>query len=162
MGYRNYISSIKKKDFVDCRQLWDYDDGVITNLYELGKYIDNEVREGLITIGESDSDDGEFCIIDIESIPVIISHFSKKHINFLNSVKSGESRQFTLESYIDDQIRQWSRPESFIYNINKDYDALVNSWEYQYEIFDLIRIYKTFDVENNYLLWLDINEMHAT
>ena len=154
MGYRNYLSKIKKEDFVDCRQLWDYEDGVITELYELGKYVDSEISEGLITIGEDDSEDGEFSIIDIESIPIIVSHYTEKHLNFLNSLKEGTNLQYSPESYIDNQIREWSEPEIFIYDLYKGREKLVSSWEFQYEIFDLIRIYKTFDVENYYLLWL--------
>lgn len=154
MGYRNYLYKIKKSDYVDGRQEWDYEDGLIEELYELGKYVDSEIRDGLIILSEAESVDGEFDVIDIESIPHIISHYSKKQLNFLNSLKDGTSHQYDFESYIDDQIRKWSHPDDFIYDLNKEKENIVNSWEFQYEIFDLIRIYKTFDSEKYYLLWV--------
>jgi len=153
MGYRNYISMIKKEDFVEGQDWWEYKDEIV-ELHELGKYIDSEIRDGLIVESEKFAEDGEFDIINIESIPHIVSCYAKSFKKFLESLKEGTNRIYTSESYIEEQIRRWTDADSLIYNIKKDQDKLVSSWEYQYEIFDLIRIYKTFDVENCHLLWL--------
>ena len=153
MGYRNYLEKISKSDYVEGQSFWDYDDDIIIELHGLGKYIDSELVDDLITISSSDDGDGEFKIIDIESIPKIVSHYAKKHLDFLKTLDKGITKHFNFESYIKKQIIQWSRPERFVYNIDKNSDKIVRSWEFQYEIFNLIYIYKTFDVEKNFLLW---------
>ena len=153
MGYRNYLYKINKQNYVEGKLRYDYDDNIVTELYEIGKYVDSKLVEKLIVIFPS-PDDEEFQVIDIESIPEIITYYSNRHLNFLNSLKDGTSEQFTLESYIDSQIRRWSSPKDFIYNVDKNMVSIVNSWEFQYEIFDLLRIYKTFNVEHDYLLWV--------
>jgi len=154
MGYRNYISMIKKEDFVEGQQWWNYNDDIIEELHELGKYVDMEVRDGLIVTSETFSEDGEFDIIDIESIPHVVSCYAKSFTKFLESLKDGTNQIYNYESYIEEQIRRWINADSLVYNIDKNKDKLVSSWEFQYEIFDLIRIYKTFDTENYHLLWL--------
>ena len=154
MGYRNYLCRIKKLDYVEGKSYFDYEDNIITELYELGKDVDNDLVEGLIVVSSFDEDkDIEFKIIDIESIPKIVSYYAKKHLNFLKSLKDGTSERYNFESYIDSQIRSWSEPRIFIYDDFKGREKLVSSWDYQYEIFDLIRIYKTFNSENNLLIW---------
>ena len=153
MGYRNYLYKINKQNYVEGKLRYDYDDNIVTELYEIGKYVDSKLVEKLIVIFPS-PDDEEFQVIDIESIPEIITYYSNRHLNFLNSLKDGTSEQFTLESYIYSQIRRWSSPKDFIYNVDKNMVSIVNSWEFQYEIFDLLRIYKTFNVEHDYLLWV--------
>ena len=154
MGYRNYISKIKKEDYVEGQDWWDYDDDKIIELHELGKYVDSEVRDGLITIGEDIGEDGEFVIIDVESIPHIVDCYAKSFVKFLESLNNGENRMYDHESYIEEQIRRWSNAKTLVYNIDKDKEKLVSSWEFQYELFDLVRIYKTFDTEKYHLLWL--------
>jgi hypothetical protein len=39
------------------------------------------------------------------------------------------------------------------YNIDDDREHIVNSWLYEYSVFELVRLYKTFDWDNNYLLF---------
>jgi hypothetical protein len=153
MGYRNYLYKIKKEDYVKGREFFDYDDDIATEIYELGKYLDNEVREGLSVIDENNCPDTECLLIDIESVLCIISHYAQRHLNFLNTLKRGKNPQYTMESHLDDQIRKWSRPDDFVYDLDRGRENIVNSWEFQYEIFDLVRIYKTFDTENYFLIW---------
>ena len=39
------------------------------------------------------------------------------------------------------------------YNLSEESDTIVRSWDYEYEIFELVRLYKTFDWENRALLF---------
>ena len=153
MGYRNYLYKIKKEDLVEDKSRWDYDEE-IQEIYEFGKYVDAELRDGLITIKDMDDEDCEFQIIDIESLVPIITHYASKFSTFLESLKDNTNDVYNHQTYIEEQITRWSKPDTYIYNLNKNKENLVNSWEYQYEIFDLIRIYKTFDTEKYHLLWL--------
>ena len=40
------------------------------------------------------------------------------------------------------------------YDLDDDTDCIVNSWKYEYVIFELVRIYKTFDWKNDVLLYV--------
>jgi hypothetical protein len=152
MGYRNYLCRIKKEGLIEGKEYFDYDNE-IENLHELGKYVDSEISDGLIVLKDLDDEETEFKIIDIESIPHIVSHYAKKTLKFLESVDKGENQIFDAEKMLKDAILEWNHPETFIYNIDKKDDSIVRSWSYQYAIFDLIRIYKSFDTEKYYLLW---------
>lgn len=44
-------------------------------------------------------------------------------------------------------------PIKLPYDMDKGKDQIVNSWSYEYGIFELVRIYKTFDFKNNILIW---------
>lgn len=39
------------------------------------------------------------------------------------------------------------------YNLNKDYSTIVSSWKYEYTIFELVRIYKSFDPETEVVVY---------
>ena len=39
------------------------------------------------------------------------------------------------------------------YNLKEDNSEIVSSWRYEYAIFEMVRLFKTFDWENNYLLF---------
>lgn len=152
MGYRNYLCLLKKEDFKEGKSYFEYGDELKT-LHELGKYVEGELIDKFTVIYNLDDEDTEFKIIDIESVLHIIEHYSKKQLSFLQSVKNGENQLFDAQKLLDNQIREWATPQALIFNIDKKDDSLVNSWSFQYVIFDLIRIYKTFDVEKHYLVW---------
>lgn len=50
----------------------------------------------------------------------------------------------------DEKCNGW---ELLPYNLNKDNKAIISSWLYEYEIFELVRIYKTFDPETEVLIY---------
>ncbi|MFW6002536.1 MAG: hypothetical protein ACOCQD_04275 [archaeon] len=48
---------------------------------------------------------------------------------------------------------EWEHTGTVVYNMREDIDCIVNSWEFEYEIFELVCLYKTFDEENYYLVY---------
>ena len=51
------------------------------------------------------------------------------------------------------QIQESMNRAYYPYNIEDDTERIVNSWLYEYSAFELTRLYKTFDWDNNYLLF---------
>lgn len=61
-----------------------------------------------------------------------------------------------MKQYIEWELNEWDneycsdlRP----YNLNKEFEAIVDSWMYKYTTFELVRIYKTFDFQNYAMLF---------
>ncbi len=160
MGYRNYLYKIKKTkfDYKKIEKYGRYREKYFINLYELGKDVDDELIKNLIYIEKYDDCGTEFSIIDIESIPIICSNYARKHLIFLKRlIDEKHDKSFWYiknpDDYVKDEIIKWENPESFIYNKNKTDNKIVESWEFQYEIFELLHIYKTFDDKKYYLIW---------
>lgn len=154
MGYRNYLGQIEKAVYDKSKmEDWEYRDKHIEEFHELGKYVDSEIVDNLIYIEKLGNSDGEHSIIDIESIPIIVNFYATKHLKFLKDLLSGSTTNHnSAESYLKEQIENWESPQ-FIYDIGKDNKSIVFSWEYQYLVFELLHIYKTFDTEKYYLTW---------
>ena len=53
---------------------------------------------------------------------------------------------------LNEKILDWSAPR-FIYNTKREESNIVESWDYEYALFELLHIYKTFDTEKYYLTW---------
>lgn len=168
MGYRNRLCQIKKELF-DKEKLKDFDyrHDNTEELIELGKYIDYTDR---LKLEENIDDDGEYCVMDKSQIVTIINIYAEKHLRYLELIKKGTDgdkpkpedilafRELqlweprTAEQFLDEQIELWKEP-SRIYNTNIDCKSIVESWSYEYEIFELLHIYKTFDDTKYYLIW---------
>jgi hypothetical protein len=166
MGYRNYISQIKKDDLkklleakMDWEETWELFHDLTEELHELGKAYDKP--EGFEPKYDLSEDETEFIVIHLETLKEIIEQYADKHVAYLESLINPDEDYFAdhhnPEDYVKAQIRHWKQHNSkfynTIYNIDKDNSKLVNSWEFQYEIFDLVRIYKTFDSENYELVY---------
>jgi hypothetical protein len=59
--------------------------------------------------------------------------------------------------YIQDRLDEWSKFKELgnlynVYNLGSK-DNIASSWLYEFEIFDLVRIYKTFNWENDVMLF---------
>ncbi len=63
-----------------------------------------------------------------------------------------------LKTYVQDRLSDWTVYKEWgethnIYNLDSESDNIVSSWYFEYQIFELVRIYKTFDWENNCMLF---------
>lgn len=59
--------------------------------------------------------------------------------------------------YFNEKLNEWNNeivPELKPYDLNKENDNIVRSWLYEYEVFELVRIYKNFDWGNNSLIFM--------
>lgn len=172
MGYRNYISRVKKTDLakilllpLDDYKSHRYKRDHTEELYEIGKYYDAP-EDGFEVTHDVSGDEEEWKIITHESLLAIIRQYAKMHLEYLQNCIKPEDEMTELEKherefghshtatqFIKGQISQWERPEQLIYNIDLESDELVKSWNYQFVLFEILRIYKTFDTENYYVVY---------
>ena len=150
-------------------------------LFEFGKYYENESDiykhgDSLFTSNELNERYEDFgAIVCDEGAILCAIEWQKQHIikmyeNLVNNTFEETLERYNYPSDIDekelhyqrllrhckDHLRWW-KPEFGDYtaiNTNKEKDCLVSSWLYEHTIFDLVRIYKTFDWENKCLLFM--------
>ena len=56
-------------------------------------------------------------------------------------------------SHINDKNHEWDNNWTSPYSLDDSSDCIVNSWKYEYAIFELVRIYKSFDWDNNVMVY---------
>lgn len=143
-------------------------------LYELGKYSEigfklESKRPSLFTskeLKERYSDYG-FALLAKEDFKAVIEAYRQKIINWLQSLLNPEDdpiipsklskeerKHLTIEHEIQDKIDSWSGKYFGISPIDLDEsrDRITGDWSYEYAIFELVRLYKIFDWENNELV----------
>lgn len=137
-----------------------------TKLYELGKYskigfkLESE-RPSLFTsdeLRERYSDYG-FALLTKDDFKAVIEFYRQKIISWFKSLleikDSSEQYQFEiLKGEAQDKLDRWSGKYFGISPINLDEsrELITDSWSYEYAIFELVRVYKVFDWENNELV----------
>lgn len=152
----------------------------IVELYEIGKawdFDDEKFTTNFFTNEMSFESDLLFSMANKEFLEEIIENYRQKVITYhkkiydiFNDVSPKELREYKLKritknkdideydlkigevvSYFKEKITEW---ESLIpYELKNDTEEVTTSWKYEYIIFELVRIYKTFDWENNILIW---------
>lgn len=150
-------------------------------LFEFGKYYENRSDiykhgDSLFTSNELNERYEDFgAIVCDEGAVLCAIEWQKQHIikmyeNLVNNTFEETLERYNYPSDIDekelhyqrllrhckDHLRWW-KPGFGDYtaiNTNKEKESLVSSWLYEHTIFDLVRIYKTFDWENKCLLFM--------
>ena len=145
-----------------------------TKLYELGKYSEigcklESERPSLFTskeLKERYSDDG-FALLTKDDFKAVIDAYRQKIIKWLQSLLNVDERicfsdeltkeqyQFeTLKQETQDKLDSWSGKYFGISPIDLDEsrERITGDWSYEYAIFELVRVYKTFDWENDNLV----------
>lgn len=150
-------------------------------IFEFGKYYENcdeiyKHGDSLFTSEELNEhfEDYGAIICDEEALLCAIE-WQKKHIiqiyeNLVNNTFKESLERYNYPLDIDDKelhyqrllshcrdYLSWWKPEFGDYtaiNTNKEKTPLASSWLYEHTIFDLVRIYKTFDWENKCLLFM--------
>lgn len=143
-------------------------------LYELGKYSEigfrlESERPSLFTseeLKEKYSDYG-FSLLTKDDFKAVIEAYRQKIIAWLESLLNTDERicfseELTKEQYqfkelkqeIQDKIDSWSGKYFGISPIDLDEsrERITGDWSYEYAIFELVRLYKVFDWENDDLV----------
>lgn len=162
------------KDCCDDGSYWFQPYKVGKELYELGKYSEiafklESERPSLFTskeLKERYSDYG-FALLAKEDFKAVIEAYRQKIINWLQSLLNPEDdpiipsklskeerKHLAIEHEIQDKIDSWSGKYFGISPIDLDEsrDRITGDWSYEYAIFELVRLYKIFDWENNELV----------
>lgn len=145
-----------------------------TDLYELGKHSEiafklESERPSLFTseeLKERYSDYG-FALLTKDDFKAVIEAYRQKIVKWLQSLLSVDERicfsdeptkkqyQFeTLKQETQDKLDSWSGKYFGISPIDLDEsrERITSDWSYEYAIFELVRVYKAFDWENDDLV----------
>lgn len=159
---------------------YDEDDGWLPlhkigeELYELGKYskIGFELESERPSVFTSDElkekyADYGFALLTKEDFKAVIEFYRQKIIEWLNSLLNIDDRicfsdELTKEQYqfenlkqeVQDKIDSWSKKYWGIcpIDLDEDKERITGDWSYEYAIFELVRVYKAFDWENDNLV----------
>ena len=183
MGYRHYIYTIPKKNVEEARKLnlkeikekygdeygyVNYEDVLkdMKCIFEYGKLYWDDTVERIHSTGEplflEDEVQGEFQDFDIylvgkEALKVTIEIYEnkiKKMYEELNKevekAETFEDKYKLYKNHIWDYEHWWYR--GMVIDLEKD--AICQSWLYEHQIFELVRLYKTIDFEKYDLVFL--------
>lgn len=143
-------------------------------IYELGKRSEigfklESERPSLFTseeLKERYSDDG-FALLTKDDFKAIIEFYRQKIVDWFqsllnpnesridaNKLSKEERKHLEWEYEIRDKLDAWSGKYFGISPIDLDEsrDRITGDWSYEYAIFELVRLYKIFDWENNELV----------
>ncbi len=170
MGYRHKLGLLDKEKHSQIKDMtvaqlkkWYGDDYVpcyeITNeVYELGKYYDdNFVKTYAIDVFSKPAtnkyykSENDFYIISKDGFKAIIDRYRKNVLEFYEMLlKQNENDKLsfnipTYKQHIEAKIRTWGENcEKFkIFPYEIEDESISTCWEYEYAIFELVRIYKT-------------------
>ena len=145
-----------------------------TELYELGKYseigfnleserpslfVSEELKERYSNYG--------FALLTKDDFKAVIEAYRQKIIDWLQSLLNPEDdpiipselskeerKRLTIEHEIQNKIDSWSGKYFGISPIDLDEsrERITGDWSYEYAIFELVRLYKIFDWENDDLV----------
>ena len=156
---------------------YDEDDGWLSpykvgkEIYELGKYSEiafklESERPSLFTseeLKERYSDYG-FALLTKEDFKTVIEAYRQKIINWFQSLLNPEDdliipaklskeerKHLAIEHEIQNKIDSWGGKCFGILPIDLDEtrERITGDWSYEYAIFELVRLYKIFDWEND-------------
>lgn len=175
MGYRNYLGIISKREFNKIKKLSkeelyklrgiDLEDDYI-GPYEFGKYCDFPMKgltKKFFTNKDFHNDmnnDGEFVLIDKRFIEMTIKHYHGKiksyYTEMLEGIDMDDKTTWTPEKFAT--LFYHVRSMSIEWRQLTPYDLengeeITTSWKYEYEIFELIRIYKSFNWKKNVMAY---------
>lgn len=170
MGYRARLGRVEKtekarfagKTCEEAEEMMEesyscYRPGFHFELYELGKYCEFDIKpESFYDFDVEKECECEFHILSKDGLKQIIAEYHEKVAsNYREISEKGEWRQF-----IESRNREWNKKSSYgmlPYKLDEDPQRgdgnLINSWQYEYGIFELVSIYRTFDWEKNYLIY---------
>jgi len=181
MGYRNYIGSLPKVEYDKIKNLTideirqlkkideeDYYIGIhdfdIKELHEFGKYVefgDEKFYTPFFLnkqVQEHIADEHDFYIVTKEFLKHIIEHYTevvKKWYEEVlpNNISPKDLTEKQLES-VWNHLRSIKSEWCYLtpYNLEKG-DEITTSWKYEYSVFELVRLYKHFDFENNIMIY---------
>jgi hypothetical protein len=160
MGYRIYLGGISNYRY-DHLKTWmekiDASYDVIDDeLFEFGKYVEwvMDVKEKFGVkdhimdwfYNDENNIDYDCFTITKEGLEYIIGLNENKVIDYLKTLDDDTKRK----NYVDFKLEDWQR--GMVINKDLDVDNIVTSWSYEYEIFELLRIYKSFDYKRRKLI----------
>lgn len=172
MGYRLYLGTTPRKEYEKMQKM-DYpylcakygdkgDDYVsvyklVKELHGFGKYYDVDTSKYNPFFAKEEiqthfSEDHDFWVVDREFLAGVIEKERKDIASWYEECKTKTHEELIHQA--ESHASEWRGDFGTCpYDLDLSKPNLVRSWKREYEIFDLIRIYKTFDFENNVLVY---------
>lgn len=162
MGYRARLGKIAKTekakfDGLNYEEAFNIEEDLYyppahTQIYELGKHVNFANQSGksepFYSFDIYDECKSEFCILNKEGLEFIIDEYHKIIKGYFNDMKPEE-----FEGYIRSKRGEWDNKfnlKPYSIDTNKEF---IGSWKYEYAIFTLVEIYRSFDWEDDYLIY---------
>ena len=155
MGYRYHLAKVPKTTYEEYKDLeldedFNYRDlPGYEVLHELGKYCEFNSNNRFFTNYSSLYEDEDFDIVDAKFLLSIIEEYRIKVQKHYESLET--STHTDLTNYARNMAMEW-RINPF--NLKLDEKEIVSSWKFEYSVFELVRIYKDFDWENDILIYM--------
>jgi hypothetical protein len=173
MGYRNYFYSLPIEDYEKIKDLdqkglkklygdenddddyfWVMDITNLKEVYGFGKYCDFDISHTLsnfFTDSIMNDNDMEFEFANRETFRLIIENYVEK-IKLMYKELIDKNDPNELLSHVKSMNMEWLH--EFAVDLNRDVPSITSSWKYEYGLFELIRIYKTFDFKTHVLIYV--------
>lgn len=162
------------KNYCDNGSYWFTPYKIGKELYELGKHSEigfklESERPSLFTSDELKRryEDYGFALLTKDDFKAVIEAYRQKIIDWLKSLldpeddpvfpsklSKEERKHLAIKHSIEDKIDSWSGKYFGISPIDLDEsrERITGDWSYEYAIFELVRLYKIFDWENDNLV----------
>ena len=106
------------------------------------------------------TEENHLFLLPKENLLLLIKAYQKRVAKYLNGIiedtKRKEEEPYamgqTALQYLEQKAREWSRENSIIDINEENKERIVSSWDYEYNIFDLVHLYKSFDFDNETLV----------
>jgi hypothetical protein len=137
-------------------------------LYEFGKYCEFKTK-GMFKpvfldeeLQEEFTDESEFYIVGKKFLKAVIENYTEKvkkiYVDLLDGITNEHvtfkeipaDKALKLFEHVHGNSFEWLQVTP--YNLDSG-DAITTSWKYEYSIFELVKIYKTFDWKNNIMIY---------
>ena len=104
-----------------------------------------------------------FALLTKDDFKAVIEAYRQKVVDWFQSLLNPDKSQITTSKLskeerwkyeIEDKLDKWSGKYFGIspFDLDENKEAITTSWCYEYAIFELVRLYKVFDWENNDLV----------
>lgn len=136
---------------------------ITKEVFELGKYYDDKFLKPYRTkvfsnkrVHRSYQQDNLFYIISQKGFEAIIDDHRQRVLEYYQSVLKQDKSDYgvpTLEQAIESKIRTWGEncTKFKIYPYSLEGEQITDSWEFEYAIFELVRIYKSVNWDKEYV-----------
>ncbi len=137
-------------------------------LYEFGKYCDFNTK-GMFKpvflnkeLQEEMTDEHDFYVVGKKFMKAVIENYTEKvkkiYTNLMDGITNEQiafkeipaEKVMQLFEHVHGNSFEWI--QSTPYNLEVG-DAVTKSWKYEYSVFELVKIYKTFDWKNNIMIY---------
>jgi len=170
MGFRTYIGKISKEEFNKIKDKSfeempiyneDFDEDempgpydLVEMVYELGKYVNIEKETYCLFSDDHLNDyynqDYTFIGLTQEGFRLIINDYventHKYYQGLFDSIGIIGVDDQKIKQHFASMVMEWKNNPV---NLNLDVDYITDSWKYEYAIFELVRLFKVFDWDND-------------